>query len=168
MVTPRHVIECHLINEYSKRVRSCVEHCPSVSTVRWYVAVLGEAGSGTGKTSFAFSAAVDAPASAAATAAAADDDGDWITRSKWLLFGMSCAMVLTVIVLTVVFIYRRNRRVMPPSSALALTSDSLAKDLDLEMAGSLRTLHPPRASPMVGRCRLTLSNPRRKRLDLSA
>lgn len=98
----------------------------AAAAVRWHVAIMGERGAGAGRASFSISAV-----STRGNDSTANDDDDWMLTYKWYLFAMACAMVVTVIGVTAVIIYRRSRRVMPPSNALALTSDSLAHDLEI-------------------------------------
>jgi hypothetical protein len=117
----------------------------AAAAVRWHVAIMGETGAGAGKASFAISAVVDASTTPSGSVPSnTNDDDGWMSTYRWYFFGLACAMVVTAIGVTAVMIYRRSRRIMPPSNALALTSDSLA--YDLEMAA---TLHAPAVNPLA-------------------
>lgn len=108
------------------------------AALRWHVAIMGDTRAGAGKASFAISA-VEETSTPPTT-----DDYVWMLTYRWYFFGLACTMVATVIGVAGMMIYRRSRRTMTPSNALALTSDSLA--YDLEMAGKP---HIPAVNPLA-------------------
>lgn len=118
----------------------------AAAAVQWHVAIMGETRAGAGKVSFAISAVEETstPPAGPISSSNTTDDYVWMSNYRWYFFGLACAMVATVIGVAGVMIYRRSRRIMTPSNALALTSDSLA--YDLEMAGKP---HVPAVNPLA-------------------
>jgi hypothetical protein len=117
----------------------------AADAVRWYVAIEGAMGAEAGKSSFVIEAAIIAAATPPLVPGLATTTGDgeeWMSTVQWYIFAMAIAMILTIIGAIVVLLYRRHRRIKPPSNALALTSDSLAYDLEMAGLDDTPTVNP--------------------------